>query len=104
MNLSLNGQKEQQTDNRKRSHPPEEERGHQKSTSSSDLSEKRNEEEMKCQRSTRKAAKTTCVNFSYLSYALSSDEESKSSGSDCNDDCDPAWTPAPPKVYQYKHI
>ena len=101
MNISLNGQNKKQIDSRKRStHLSGDKRGDRKSKST-DSTEQRNEEEVVCQRSTRMAAKETCENFAYV---LSSDEESKSSGSDCNDDSDPAWTPASLKVYQYKHI
>ena len=101
MNISLNGQNKQQIDSRKRStHLSGDKRGDRKSKST-DLTEQRNEEEAVCQRSTRMAAKETCENFA---CALSFDEESKSSDSDCNDDSDPAWTPASLKVHHYKHI
>ena len=103
MNLSLNGQKEQEIGSRSISTQlTEQERGDRKSTSSTDLSEQGNEEENNCQRSTRKAAKKW-NKFDYLTYA-SSDEECKSSDADSNDDSDPAWTPAPLQVYQYKYI
>ena len=101
MNISLNGQNKQQIDSRKRStHLSGDKRGNRKSKST-DSTEQRNEEKVVCQRSTRMAAKETCENFA---CALSSDEESKSSDSDCNDDSDPAWTPASLKVHHYKHI
>ena len=103
MSFNLNGQKKQQIDSGKRSiHLSEEELSDRRSTSSTDSTEQRNEEEIKCQRSTRKAAKKW-NKFDYLTYA-SSDEECKSSDADSNDDSDPAWTPAPLQVYQYKYI
>ena len=91
MNISLNGQNKQQKDSRERStHLSRDKRGDRKSKSTVST-EQRNEEKVAYQRSTRMAAQESCENFA---CALSSDEEIKRSGSDCNDDSDPAWTGA----------